>query len=114
MMLREKLGGFVSVVCFKGVVTGMEDALGDKATAIALIAAGRTRGKNLIESLGLTGSKIPLEDIASKLDLALGENGTRLCIVDKVEKNGDLVKVCLLYTSPSPRDQRGSRMPSSA
>ena len=24
------------------------------------------------------------------------------------------VKACLLYTSPSPRDQRGSRMPSSA
>ena len=23
-------------------------------------------------------------------------------------------KSCLLYTSPSPRDQRGSRMPSSA
>ena len=26
----------------------------------------------------------------------------------------DLLKACLLYTSPSPRDQRGSRMPSSA
>ena len=25
-----------------------------------------------------------------------------------------LILVCLLYTSPSPRDQRGSRMPSSA
>ena len=25
-----------------------------------------------------------------------------------------LLDVCLLYTSPSPRDQRGSRMPSSA
>ena len=24
------------------------------------------------------------------------------------------VETCLLYTSPSPRDQRGSRMPSSA
>ena len=24
------------------------------------------------------------------------------------------IKTCLLYTSPSPRDQRGSRMPSSA
>ena len=24
------------------------------------------------------------------------------------------VQACLLYTSPSPRDQRGSRMPSSA
>ena len=26
----------------------------------------------------------------------------------------DLYTFCLLYTSPSPRDQRGSRMPSSA
>ena len=26
----------------------------------------------------------------------------------------DKAIVCLLYTSPSPRDQRGSRMPSSA
>ena len=25
-----------------------------------------------------------------------------------------IVSICLLYTSPSPRDQRGSRMPSSA
>ena len=25
-----------------------------------------------------------------------------------------LLFICLLYTSPSPRDQRGSRMPSSA
>ena len=28
-------------------------------------------------------------------------------------KAGDVI-TCLLYTSPSPRDQRGSRMPSSA
>ena len=27
---------------------------------------------------------------------------------------GDEDLICLLYTSPSPRDQRGSRMPSSA
>ena len=27
---------------------------------------------------------------------------------------GGLLGICLLYTSPSPRDQRGSRMPSSA
>ena len=26
----------------------------------------------------------------------------------------DATYICLLYTSPSPRDQRGSRMPSSA
>ena len=28
--------------------------------------------------------------------------------------DSDGVFICLLYTSPSPRDQRGSRMPSSA
>ena len=31
-----------------------------------------------------------------------------------IKKFGELAKACLLYTSPSPRDQRGSRMPSSA
>ena len=30
------------------------------------------------------------------------------------EEGLDFTKTCLLYTSPSPRDQRGSRMPSSA
>ena len=47
-------------------------------------------------------------------------------LIDSVIKMGSLtesqlvdsmdavIKVCLLYTSPSPRDQRGSRMPSSA
>ena len=30
------------------------------------------------------------------------------------EQKAILISVCLLYTSPSPRDQRGSRMPSSA
>ena len=33
---------------------------------------------------------------------------------DKKGKAGILSLHCLLYTSPSPRDQRGSRMPSSA
>ena len=30
------------------------------------------------------------------------------------QKLSELIYSCLLYTSPSPRDQRGSRMPSSA
>ena len=33
-------------------------------------------------------------------------------IIRDVKKNGD--KACLLYTSPSPRDDATSRMPSSA
>ncbi|MGL5941171.1 MAG: hydrocarbon-binding protein [Waterburya sp.] len=92
-MSREKLGGFISIVCFKGVITGMEEALGEKATAIALTSAGRTRGKNLVTELGLAGANSSLEDLASKLDHALGENGTRLCKVDRIEDHGDVIKV---------------------
>ena len=33
---------------------------------------------------------------------------------DTIEEFRELFVGCLLYTSPSPRDQRGSRMPSSA
>ena len=36
-------------------------------------------------------------------------------IYGSILKNAELLdNSCLLYTSPSPRDQRGSRMPSSA
>ena len=33
---------------------------------------------------------------------------------DNIDELAELLSSCLLYTSPSPRDQRGSRMPSSA
>ena len=36
------------------------------------------------------------------------------CIFRENEEGDSMYIVCLLYTSPSPRDQRGSRMPSSA
>ena len=35
-------------------------------------------------------------------------------IYQKIISRTTRYKACLLYTSPSPRDQRGSRMPSSA
>ena len=34
--------------------------------------------------------------------------------LDRIADHEAAVHACLLYTSPSPRDQRGSRMPSSA
>ena len=45
---------------------------------------------------------------------ALVEHRCRDFGMDKNVIPGDGVVTCLLYTSPSPRDQRGSRMPSSA
>ena len=35
-------------------------------------------------------------------------------IVTSFKSGTDLFRVCLLYTSPSPRDRQKSRMPSSA
>lgn len=105
---REKLGGFISIVCFKGVITGMEEALGEKATAIALVSAGRTRGKNLVTELGLASSNPSLEDLASKLDFALGENGTRLCKIDKIVDTGDIIKVYTHETVCSAGEEMGS------
>ena len=40
----------------------------------------------------------------------LAELGAEVIKIENRATGGD----CLLYTSPSPRDQRGSRMPSSA
>ena len=44
------------------------------------------------------------------LELPAEESGT----ITLMAAEGDVVKVCLLYTSPSPRDRTRSRMPSSA
>ena len=46
---------------------------------------------------------------ASQIHGALADETLALDVESEPE-----VKACLLYTSPSPRDQRGSRMPSSA
>jgi predicted hydrocarbon binding protein len=97
-LLRKELGDFNSIVCFKAVITGMEDALGEKATAIALTTAGRARGKKLAEQLGLVGlgAMASLEETAKKLQQALGVEGTRLCIIDRIVAEDDVIKV---YTS---------------
>ena len=51
------------------------------------------------------------------------KNKTKICISttgiagpggSTISKPVGLIYICLLYTSPSPRDQRGSRMPASA
>ena len=52
--------------------------------------------------------RLPDEEGATDLDDAARDAVERL-IAERSQ-----CKACLLYTSPSPRDQRGSRMPSSA
>jgi predicted hydrocarbon binding protein len=107
-MERPTLGGFSSIICFKAAIVGMEDALGDKATAIALTTAGRSRGKKLAQDLGLTSATFSLDDIANKLKLALGKDGTRLCNVDKIITEGDIIKVYTSETLCSAGEAEGS------
>ena len=45
--------------------------------------------------------------------IRFGQKGAKTAGKPKAGESARM-KACLLYTSPSPRDQRGSRMPSSA
>ena len=47
-------------------------------------------------------------------DVAIDADLAKKWHLEFCEKTFNRATVCLLYTSPSPRDQRGSRMPSSA
>jgi predicted hydrocarbon binding protein len=108
--VRSELGDFMSAVCFKSAVTGMEEALGDKAAAIALIAAGRQRGKRVAEAFNLVnqGNTLSLEEIRAKLDFALGKEGTRLCIIDKIEQDGETFVCYTRETVCSINEPEGS------
>lgn len=106
--LRPELGEFNSIVCFKAVITGMEDSLGEKATAIALIAAGRARGKKLVHELGLNNSQISLDEAGARLSQALGKDGTRLCKIDKIIEQGDVIQVYTSETVCSAGEPQGS------
>ena len=64
--------------------------------------------------------RIKLIDLGTAIRCPPGEQrleglcGTPVYVAPEVAAWVDLKSACLLYTSPSPRDQRGSRMPSSA
>ena len=65
-------------------------------------------GLNIITGQSGSGKSIFLEVVAQLCGAVAGEELIRF------GAESALVHGCLLYTSPSPRDQRGSRMPSSA
>lgn len=106
--IRKNLGDFSSIVCFRAVVVGVEATLGKAAAMVALKAAGRKRGHGLVDSLGLTHAKPEASSLAAKLDEALGKDGTRLCAVDKVERDEDVFRVYLSDTICSADEPQGS------
>ena len=75
-------------------------------------ARNRVKLRKNVGELKLFPANAPLESVCIDIlgELSKTPQGYRylLVITDR------FTKLCLLYTSPSPRDQRGSRMPSSA
>ena len=59
-------------------------------------------------------SKIPAEKIDEVIMGQVVQAGSGQAPARQATISSGLPNSCLLYTSPSPRDQRGSRMPSSA
>ena len=91
-----------------------------KKTKVALVGAGQM-GQGIVTQI----NKMPDTDLVlivdkneDKLDMARSKYNQNNDItistnLDSLDDQ-DLDIVCLLYTSPSPRDKRQSRMPSSA
>ena len=92
------------------------------ANSIAGIINGARQIECTINGIGERAGNTSLEEVVMIMrqhpDLNLDTDinskllyDTSLLVSDRM---GMLIQPCLLYTSPSPRDQRGSRMPSSA
>lgn len=106
--LRPELGDFSSIICFRALVSGLEQALGEKATLIATIASGRLREKQLSESLGLAGTKPDLAKATLSMREALGVDGTKLCLIDKIEVMDNGYRVYCRETIGSAGEEQGS------
>ena len=80
--------------------------LGNVALLIAAYRAGSETQGNHMDSV-LPPKEETMASVREAFGLAESDTGSP-------EVQIALLTACLLYTSPSPRDQRGSRMPSSA
>ena len=68
-----------------------------------------------MRKLGVDGTQVKIAlSTLEKKNSPVGSYLIRDLVVPDLDENHFVHLPCLLYTSPSPRDQRGSRMPSSA
>ena len=88
--------------------TGGEDQLEDIEVAVAEPVIGVAPEASQVQP-EIQPEILPDAQVENS---SVGESQASAESVDTVQN--EIVSDCLLYTSPSPRDQRGSRMPSSA
>ncbi|MBS0660711.1 MAG: hypothetical protein JSR82_21025 [Verrucomicrobia bacterium] len=109
MSHRPILGDFSSIVCFKALITGVEDTLSPEGAAAVFIQAGQLRGRNLATQLGVAGKAPPAGELAAMLNGAIGAGGTKLCQVDQVRSEGESIVVDTSETVCSAGEPAGSR-----
>lgn len=108
MSIRPQLGDFSSIVCFKAVITGVEDTLGADGAAVVFIRAGKVRGQNLARELGVAGTNIPMDQLATVLNNAVGKEGTCLTGVKSAHQDGENIIIDCFDTVCSAGEEAGS------
>ena len=107
------------VIAVEERADGREDArvVGVEKGALGVVECGDVEG---VRVDGDEGEDVEVEEgllggvpFGSVVGVAR-RDGADFVEVLESDAEGAVFVVCLLYTSPSPRDQRGSRMPSSA
>ena len=117
-ILKEELYGFWKISALDEWKDGDHVIFADDTTMFSF----KCNNKSLFGELSDEGVwHAPLGRFATTEALCVGEKEkqdeallTLMIGPTEIERIGDGSNTCLLYTSPSPRDQRGSRMPSSA
>ena len=103
---------------YVNVATGMVDSAQETLTGVASSAQAvdGVRGNGVARAAGRLGERLGNfdETLASAGTLAQDVREGRTDRIDDLNVQLDKLETCLLYTSPSPRDKRQSRMPSSA
>ena len=98
-------GGYVAAI--RGAQLGMSVALVERAEL-----GGICLNWGCIPTKALLKSGEKFESLSHLKDYGLSASGATFDFDAIIQRSRGVA--CLLYTSPSPRDQRGSRMPSSA
>ena len=102
----------VGDVGISAVATIISAAVAAIISAVVVTAIIATNGGD-DEFVGTRGGGVEATNLQEVLTFDVAMREAEVCVLAAVVVVEEDI-TCLLYTSPSPRDQRGSRMPSSA
>ena len=113
LTLRQEIAG-EDVRRSYSICSGLHEA--DLRVAIKKVYQGKfsTYANEQLKAGAKMDVMTPTGKFYTKLDAKQKKNYVLFAAGSGITPMLSIMKSCLLYTSPSPRDQRGSRMPSSA